>query len=107
MSGLSRPMRRSRLRPVSATRARLLRQRREIVARAEPEACPRCHLEPVVDVHELVRRSQRASAAADIEVMQPLCRTCHDWVGAHPRQAVEDGWAMWSWQDPRRIDGSR
>jgi hypothetical protein len=92
-------MRRSPLRQVSARTRRRNRERAKILRRAEPEACPRCHREPVVDVHELVRRSQRASAAADVTVMQPLCRTCHDWVGLHPTQAVDEHWAMWSWQD--------
>lgn len=86
------------MRQTSPGRARTLRSRRAITRRQHaPVVCERCHAEPAVDNHELTRRSQ-ADTAADVFQMVPLGRACHDWVGANPTQAVEEGWAMWGWQ---------
>jgi hypothetical protein len=51
-----------------------------------------------VDTHEIVRRSQCSSAAADLELMTPVGRKCHDWIGAHPVRAHDEGWAVWAWE---------
>jgi hypothetical protein len=64
------------------------------MARAEPQACPRCHREPVVDGHELVRRSQ-GGRPDDPEMVVVLGRACHEWVTEHPAQAHGEGWALW------------
>lgn len=81
------------MRPVGRKRARTLARRREIVQRADPQVCPRCHAEPAVDPHELVNRSQ-GDTAADIELIVPIGRTCHDWVTTHPTEARDEGFAL-------------
>lgn len=52
-----------------------------------------------VDVHELRRRSQGSpivpsQGLADDDVLA-LCRACHEWIGANPREAVSLGLARW------------
>lgn len=42
-----------------------------------------------LDPHHLLRRSQGGSDAASNLVI--LCRSCHDWVHAHPSLAIERG----------------
>lgn len=73
-------------------------QRRKLIDRGVAESCPRCHRERAIDTHELVRRSQYPGAAADLEIMVPVGRQCHDWIGHHPTQAHDEGWASWSWE---------
>jgi hypothetical protein len=83
----------------STRRANRKRKRDELRRRNYlPEVCPRCHRERCVDTHELIRRSQHADAAAELELMTPVGRECHDWIGHHPTQAVDEGWALWRWQ---------
>lgn len=36
-----------------------------------------------------------------------LCRTCHDWVHAHPQEAYEGGFLVHSWEDPAEIPVGR
>ena len=45
-----------------------------------------CHRE-AVDVDEQVNRSQLTGAAVNEDLMQPLCRTHHDWKHQHPNEA--------------------
>lgn len=91
------------VRQVSSQRATTLRARGEIVRRAHsPQTCARHpsvygHDAAAVDTHELVNRSQGDTAAAE-EEMTPLCRPCHDWVGAHPAEAIAAGWQVPGWQ---------
>jgi hypothetical protein len=80
------------IRPVSSKRAVLLRERRELLARAEPTSCERCHAEPAVDGHELVRRSQYRVGAAEVDMIWPIGRACHEWVTTHPVEAEAEGW---------------
>jgi len=51
-----------------------------------------------MDTHEVVRRSQHAAAAIELELMVDVGRECHDWITTHPAQAVHEGWALWRWQ---------
>lgn len=95
------------VRAVSPKRAKLQRERAVLVRRTEPQACERCHKEPAVDHHELTRRAQSSTSAIDLDEMIPIGRQCHDWIGAHPAQAVKDGWAKWSHPDrvpPSAVD---
>jgi hypothetical protein len=87
------------MRHISNRHAQRRRTRDELRRRNYlPEVCPRCHRERVVDTHELVRRSQYAAAAAELELMTPVGRECHDWIMTHPGAAVDEGWALWRWQ---------
>lgn len=86
------------MRAISPKRARLLRQRRALVERVEPQVCDRCHLEPAVDIHELQRRSQNSASMITVGLMWPIGRTCHSWITTNPIGAIEEGWAIWSWQ---------
>ncbi len=58
---------------------------------AEHPLCERCLQAPSMDPHERIPRSQGGSIV-DPENLIGLCRYCHRWVHAHPRQATEDGW---------------
>lgn len=86
------------VRAVSAEQAQVRRTRADRARNAPATSCPRCHLEPAVDVHEKVRRSQSGGAALDVFVQVPLCRACHDDVTLHPQQAHDEGWVLWSWE---------
>ncbi len=44
-------------------------------------------------VHEKLTRA-RGGSITDPENCVALCRECHDWIHAHPRQATEDGWLI-------------
>jgi len=86
------------MRPVSKKRARLNGVRRKAVAALHGAApwCARCgRSDAPLDAHEFLRRSQGGDPSRP-DVL--ICRTCHDWIGANPSQAVADGWAKWSWQ---------
>lgn len=94
------------MRQVGTKRRALLRERKRIIARMEPVACPRCHLRPATDVHERVRRSQHAAGAADESMMIQLCRQCHDDVTLRPSaQDFTDGWVQTGWAYRRDITG--
>lgn len=43
-----------------------------------------------VDVHELLARSAGGSIVEDANVIA-VCRTCHDWIGNHPQEALAIG----------------
>lgn len=79
-----------------------MRIRADRARRAPATSCDRCHREPAVDTHELVRRSQYSGAALDVYVQRPLGRRCHDWVGLHPQQAHDEGWAVSGWEHRAR-----
>jgi len=32
-----------------------------------------------------------------------LCRSCHNWIHAHPAESYEAGWLVHSWDDPALI----
>src|SRR5882757_143952 len=84
------------MRPVSTKRARTLARRRVIQAREHGR--PACARQAVCgnaadDLHEIVRRSQ-ADSAARVDLQVWLCRGCHDWIGANPREAEAEGLHM-------------
>ncbi len=99
-------MKRSPLRPRSKKRAEFYRVERVPFVKAYLRAhpwCERCtfpyhpsgeprRMNRSVDVHELVRRGQGGSTVDEDNVVA-LCRECHDWIGANPRLATEQGWA--------------
>lgn len=83
------------IRRVSKKRAAEQRQRVKALRAIDANwsMCERCHFERATDAHELLRRSQGGSIT-HLPGIKLLCRTCHDWIGAHPRQAVAEGWAI-------------
>lgn len=84
------------IKPVSKKRAALNRERRKVLAemRAESPVCamPGCD-KPGVDGHELLRRSA-AGSITDKENIRLLCRADHEYVTAHPKWALENGWQI-------------
>jgi hypothetical protein len=50
-----------------------------------------------VDVHEVVTRG-RGGSITDPANCRTVCRACHDWIGAHPRLALEMGLVRSSWE---------
>ncbi len=52
-------------------------------------AAERCGLRSV-DVHEVLRRSAGGSIVDDVNV-RALCRSCHQWVHEHPKEARDLG----------------
>lgn len=105
-------MKRTRLRPVSAKRARENRARRKALhaAYGDRPACVAC---PVLlregiqtgcyghatDGHELVRRGQGGSII-DVTNIVPVGRMCHLWIGDHPIRARELGLELRPWEPP-------
>lgn len=88
-------MKRTPLRRISSKRAK---QQRERIANlraidADQAVCERCRFERATDAHELLRRSQGGDPT-DMSGIKLLCRTCHDWIGRNPRQAVAEGFAV-------------
>lgn len=45
---------------------------------------------PSVDVHEILARSAGGSILDEANVLA-VCRTCHQWIGDHPKAALELG----------------
>jgi hypothetical protein len=87
------------MRHVSGRRRRRQVERRKLIERMhQPESCPRCHREPCIDTHEVVRRSQCSTAETDLDLMVPLGRSCHDWIGRHPTEAHDEGWGLWRYE---------
>jgi hypothetical protein len=78
--------------------------REVLTARPYCEACPAVtcqasgliRVRHAVDVHELVRRSQGGSTLDRGNVLA-VCRQCHDWIGANPREAERRGLSLPSW----------
>lgn len=88
-------MKRSPIRRISTKRAKQQRERVNHLRAvgADEAVCERCRFERATDAHELLRRSQGGDPT-DLSGIRLLCRTCHDWIGRHPRQAVAEGWAV-------------
>lgn len=85
--------RKTRLRPVSAKRAKEQRQRRATLKAmsADQAICQRCHAAQAVDAHEVVPRSAGGSIT-DPANIRLLCRECHDWIHRFPAAARRAGW---------------
>jgi len=49
-----------------------------------------------VDAHEVLTRA-RGGSAVDPENILLVCRACHEWIGAHPKQAKLRGLLRSSW----------
>ena len=92
-------MKRSPIRRVSKKRQREHRTRianlRSI--EADQAICERCGFERATDAHEVLTRG-RGGSITDLENIRLLCRTCHDWVTEHPRQAHAEGLVIHSWE---------
>jgi len=55
--------------------------------------CHRCGQRKATDGHELRRRSAAGSTVDEANI-RLVCRPCHNWIGANPREAIETGWAI-------------
>ena len=91
-------MKRSRINPVSAKRAKLnpIRasfRKRILEERMACEARIRgCTMMPT-DVHEIKTRA-RGGSIVDPENVLALCRRCHVWITEHPAWALENGFVV-------------
>ncbi len=101
--------RKTPIRAQSKKRAKEQRQRRQLVA-AQLEQRPYCeaarlvaqidrsHLcqRQSVDIHEPLTRA-RGGSIVDVNNMLAVCRSCHDWIHAHPESAEMVGLLRHSW----------
>jgi len=93
-------MRRTPIRRRSRKMDRTYVERRQLVGAilAAYPICQRCNFDRSVDVHEIKSRG-RGGSILNIANCKALCRTCHDWIGAHLRQALAEGFLLNSWDD--------
>ncbi len=59
-----------------------------LAARPRCEAAPLACRQPSTDVHH---RAKRGRNYLDESTWIAVCRTCHDWIHAHPKEARELG----------------
>lgn len=93
------PLRRGkRLRPVSAKRAAIADERRELVARilAGRPRCEVCNDEPSTELHERLTRA-RGGSILDADNCIAVGRRCHDRIHDHPEWAASQGLLQHSW----------
>lgn len=68
--------------------------------------CRRCS-RPATDCHH--RKPKQMGGSSDPERnfgmanLVSLCRTCHNYIHAHPAEAYKDGWLVHSWQSPEEV----
>lgn len=105
-----KPKKRKRVNPVSERRAAENVERRA-AAMAKWGRYPDCQLcQPLRDhgvstgcsgkaddLDEMLRRSAGGSIT-DLDNCRPVGRRCHDWIGSHPREAIEWGLVQSRWQ---------
>lgn len=96
-------MKRTRIRPISAKRARLMVERRHFV-KDLLERRPWCEARldvcsgRSVDVHERLNRSQGGKIVGGEESdYVALCRPCHSWITTHPKESYERGFLVHPW----------
>lgn len=85
----------------SSKRAALYREHRApLVARLliERPTCQRCLKAGSQDIHEIKSRA-RGGSILDESNLLALCRTCHNWITTHPKEALEQGFLKNSWDD--------
>lgn len=86
-------MRRTPIARVSARRRRENRVRTEVKKRLVEERGPWCQARLAVcrglavDAHEVLARSAVGSITDGGNILL-VCRSCHDWIGAHPVEAT-------------------
>lgn len=98
-------LKRSPLKPVSPMRRQENRERRALVVRLWPDGRPQCVVpwcpRPADDLHEPLTRA-RGGSITDPDNAVPVCRPCHDWIGAEPVWAYQLDLLVPSW-DPRSL----
>lgn len=69
------------------------------------QRCLICGHRDTLDVHHRRARGMGGSTRAKHELsnLMTLCRTCHDWVEAHPNEARARGYRLDVDQDPRLV----
>ena len=71
---------------------------RPVVERRSGGMCERCGAARATDKHHRKLRRHGDHAPANLV---DLCRTCHNWVHAHPAEALLAGFMCPSWENPR------
>jgi len=86
-----------RVNPVSAKRREENAERRKVVERMVQQRGPICQAQVpdicfnlAVDAHEVLPRG-RGGSITDPKNILLVCRRCHEWIGANPREATERG----------------
>lgn len=85
----------------SKKRAKLYRDERiplVISLLSERPTCQKCMSAPSQDIHELKSRA-RGGSITDLNNLVALCRSCHNWITTHPKEAHDQGWLKQSWED--------
>jgi hypothetical protein len=101
------------MRPVSAKRAAQIPERRRL-REQQLLTHPLCEARidglcgrRATDVHELINRSQRATAWLEPELFVSLCRSCHGYVTTQPLWARKHGLNLQSWAGNVEIERAR
>lgn len=83
------------LRSMSSKRAKQQRDRVKALKSidADQQVCQRCGVERATDAHEVRNRSQGGDPT-DLSGIKLLCRSCHEFLTTHPRQAVAEGFTI-------------
>lgn len=96
-------MKRTRIKPVSAKRARENRQRAKLRLRMIETHGVSCQAGILgvcdgrwTDMHERLSRA-RGGSVTDPDNIVLLCRPCHRLITEHPAWAEANGWALHSW----------
>lgn len=70
----------------------------EIATLRDLDTCQRCRRNCGPSARD--HRQNRQSGNTVASNLQVLGLTCHQWKTEHPKQALEDGWAVPSWASP-------
>jgi len=89
---------RKRVRSVSARRRAQMAEFSLIATKylSDHPVCERCGKRPSVDPHHIVPRSVAPGKILDPRNLIALCRSCHNWVMSHPKEAREHGYLKFS-----------
>lgn len=88
-------MKRTRLRPVSQKRQKqnaLYRQVKADYMKSKGRCCEFCRRAPATDIHHKAGRTGNLLCA--VEYFAAVCRPCHDWIHANPKEATERGYII-------------
>jgi len=104
----------TRLRQISAKRAKSLPLRRKLV-KAHLEETPYCEATllgigctfTATDVHEVISRGRRPGAELTPELFVSLCRVCHTWLTGEPSWAERHGYALHATATDYEIEKAR
>ena len=62
--------------------------------RENPNHCERCEVELGIKFLDLHHKAGRGKNLSNKSTFTAICRPCHDWIHAHPKDARETGWLV-------------